>query len=97
MRPSRAKRTRSPGGAGERYAAVMAAAEQSGLLSEKRGRIGGRVSPALVAQAKRKTGIATDSDLIAFALANVALEDAFAHVFVQSRGIVDANLDLDFE
>jgi hypothetical protein len=34
-----------------RFKAVMQAAEQSGLLSEKSGRIGGRVSPALVKQA----------------------------------------------
>jgi len=38
-----------------RFDAVMRAAEQSGLLSEKSGRIGGRVSPALVKQAKRQT------------------------------------------
>jgi len=40
-----------------RFEAVMLAAEQSGLLSEKGSRIGGRVSPALVRQAKRQTGI----------------------------------------
>jgi hypothetical protein len=44
--------------------AVMAAAERSGLLNEKGGRIGGRVSPALVRQAKAQTGIKTDTDLI---------------------------------
>lgn len=43
--------------------------EQSGLLSGKSGRIGGRVSPAFVKQAKRQTGIVTDTDLIEFALA----------------------------
>src|SRR3984893_3715590 len=35
-----------------RFEAVMQAAEQSGLLSEKSGRIGGRVSPALVYTAR---------------------------------------------
>jgi hypothetical protein len=43
-----------------RFEAVMLAAEQSGLLGEKSDRIGGRVSPALVKQAKRQTGIETD-------------------------------------
>ena len=52
-----------------RFEAVMQAATQSGLLSEKGSRIGGRVSPALVKQAKRQTGIQTDTDLIEFALA----------------------------
>jgi hypothetical protein len=79
-----------------RFEAVMLAAEQSGLLSEKSGRIGGRVSPALVKQAKRQTGIETDTDLIEFALATVALEDNFAEAFKKSRGKVDPELKLGF-
>lgn len=74
----------------------MRAAEQSGLLAEKSGRIGGRVSPALIRQAKRLTGIQTDTDLIEFALATVALEDNFADVFKKSRGKVDPELKLGF-
>lgn len=79
-----------------RFEAVMQAAEQSGLLGEKSGRIGGRVSSALVKQAKRQTGIETDTDLIEFALATVALEDNFAAVFRASRGKVDPELKLGF-
>jgi hypothetical protein len=79
-----------------RFEAVMEAAERSGLLSEKSGRIGGRVSPALVRQAKRQTGIETDTDLIEFALATVALEDNFAEMFKESRGKVDPELKLGF-
>jgi hypothetical protein len=76
--------------------AVMAAAERSGLLNEKGGRIGGRVSPALVRQAKAQTGIKTDTDLIEFALASVALEDKFAESFKAVRGTVDPDLKLGF-
>lgn len=79
-----------------RFEAVMLAAEQSGLLSEKGSRIGGRVSPALVRQAKRQTGIETDTDLIEFALATVALEDNFAEAFKESRGRVNPALKLGF-
>ena len=79
-----------------RFEAVMLAAKQSGLLSEKGSRIGGRVSPALVRQAKRQTGIETDTDLIEFALATVALEDNFASAFKESRGKVDPTLKLGF-
>ncbi len=79
-----------------RFEAVMRAAEKSGLLDEKGGRIGGRVSPALVRQAKRQTGIERDTDLIEFALATVALEDSFADVFKESRGKVDPKLKLGF-
>jgi hypothetical protein len=74
----------------------MQAAERSGLLGEKSGRIGGRVSSALVRQAKRQTGIDADTDLIEFALATVALEDNFAEVFSKSRGKVDPDLKLGF-
>lgn len=80
----------------ERFEAVMRAAEQSGLLSKKSGRIGGRVSPALVRQAKRQTGIETDTDLIEYALATIALEDNFAETFKDSRGKVDPELKLGF-
>lgn len=79
-----------------RFEAVMRAAEQSGLLNEKSGRISGRVSPALVRQAKRQTGIETDTDLIEFALATIALEDKFAEAFKESRGKVDPKLKLGF-
>jgi hypothetical protein len=79
-----------------RVEAVMSAAERSGLLSGKSGRIGGRVSPALVAQAKRQTGIETDTDLIEFALATVALEDDFAESFKKSRGKVEPELKLGY-
>lgn len=79
-----------------RFEAVMRAAEQSGLLREKCSRIGGRVSPALVRQAKRQTGIETDTDLIEFALATIALEDNFADAFKESRGKVDSDLKLGF-
>jgi hypothetical protein len=54
------------------------------------------VSQALVKQAKRQTGIVTDSDLIEFALACVALEDNFADTFKESRGKVDPALKLGF-
>ena len=81
---------------GTRVEAVMAAAERSGLLKEKRGRIGGRVSTVLVEQAKARTGIETDTDLIEFALANVALEDRFADAFKAIRGTVDPDLELGF-
>jgi hypothetical protein len=76
--------------------AVMAAAKRCGLLHEKSGRIGGRVSPALVEQAKARTGINTDTDLIEFALANIALEDKFPATFKAARGKVNPDLKLGF-
>lgn len=81
---------------GTQVEAVMAAAQRSGLLHEKSGRIGGRVSPALVEKAKARTGIESDTDLIEFALANIALEDKFAETFKAARGKVDPGLKLGF-
>jgi hypothetical protein len=80
----------------ERVESVMAAAKRSGLLAKKSGRIACRVSPALVRQAKRRTGIKADTDLIAFALANVALEDNFLEAFERVDGTVDPELKLGY-
>lgn len=80
----------------ERVTAVMQAAEHSGLLGDKSSRIGGRISPILLAQAKKQTGIDTDTDLIEFALASVALEDKFAETFRKTWATVDPALDLEF-
>ncbi len=78
------------------YGAVMEAADQSGLLKEKTTRISGRVSPALIAAAKRRTGITSDTELIEFALASIALEDNFAEAFKAARGTVDPDLKLGY-
>jgi hypothetical protein len=81
---------------GARFAAIIAAAEQSGLLGEKRARIAGRISPELIQRAKQKTGIATDTDLIEFALASIALDDKFSETFKKTMGSVDPRLKLGF-
>lgn len=80
----------------EPFHAVMLAAERQGLLKDKSGRISGRVSPALIAKAKKRTGIKGDSELIAYALAQLALEDDFAETMRRLRGTVDPDLKLDF-
>jgi hypothetical protein len=78
------------------YACIMEAAERSGLLKEKTTRISGRVSPALIEQAKRRTGIESDTELIEFALASLALEDNFAEAFEAARGKVDPDIKLGY-
>jgi hypothetical protein len=80
----------------EQIKAVLRAAGKSGFLGEKTSRISGRINPTLIKQAKRRTGIKTDTDLIEFALANVALEDNFADAFKRVRGRVDRDLKLGF-
>jgi hypothetical protein len=79
-----------------RLAAVMRAAELLGLLKEKSARIGCRLNPALVARARMQTSIETDTELIHFALASIALRDDFAEAFRASRGKADPDLKLGF-
>jgi hypothetical protein len=77
-------------------AEILAKAKSSGLLDDKSSRISGRVSSALVEQAKRRTGIAEDTQLIEFALASLALEDNFPAAFKAVKGTVDPDIKLGF-
>jgi hypothetical protein len=90
------KTSRTPTGGKSRVDAVMKAAENSGLMGEKSARIGGRISPTLIEKAKKRSGIDTDTDLIEFALANIALGDDFAETFRKTRGTVNPALKLGF-
>lgn len=79
----------------ERIAAVLTGAEKAGLLNASDSRIAGRVSARLIERAKSRTGLRSDTEILVFALASVALEDDFAETFRKLRGTVDADLDLE--
>ncbi len=64
-------------------------------MTRVQGSVGGSVQP-LIERAKQRTGINTDTDLIEFALANLALDDEFSETFKKVRGTVDPNLKLGF-
>lgn len=74
--------------------AVLRGAAGEGLTLAKDGRIAGRVSRELIARAKARTGLQSDTDLVEYALATVALDDDFAEVFREVKGSVDPDLDL---
>ena len=74
---------------------VIATARELGLLGGENGRIGGRVHRQLVAAAKRKSGIASDTELLEYALAKVALEDDFGPKLVRRKGRIAQDLDLE--
>ncbi|EHP83643.1 hypothetical protein [Methylorubrum extorquens] len=80
----------------EQVVAVMALAQASGLTAGKDSRISGRVSSELIERAKARTGLESDTELVEFALANLAVEDNFAQVFRELHGTVDPGLDLEF-
>jgi hypothetical protein len=76
---------------------VMVIAEEQGLLRGERTQVvRGRMPKALVARAKKRTGIASDTDLIELALANIAVADDYADWLLSLRGAVDREADLEF-
>jgi len=76
---------------------ALSIAEQQGLLSGGRTlTLRGRMPSLLVAQAKKKTGIQSDSKLIEAALANIVVADDYADWLLAQRGRVRKDLDLEF-
>ena len=76
---------------------VMVIAEEQGLLRGERNQVvRGRMPKALVAQAKKRTGVVSDTDLIELALANLAVADDYAEWLLTRRGTIDHQADLEF-
>jgi hypothetical protein len=72
-------------------------AERAGLLRGERTKvIRGRMPEALVSEAKKRTGIESDTDLIEVALANIAVADDYADWLLSRRGSVDSEVRLEF-
>ena len=72
----------------DRRAAVLHDVEERGLLGPKDGTIGGRVSRALLDEAKRMTGISENTELLTYALAKLVLEDDFGERLLERKGRV---------
>ena len=80
-----------------RFHDVLALAEQEGLLRGERTKIvRGRMPEALVSEAKKRTGIQSDTDLIEVALANIAVGDDYAEWLLSRRGSLDSGVSLEF-
>jgi hypothetical protein len=75
---------------------TLQAAIRKGLIGSKDERITARLSHALIEQAKRQTGIKGDTELLEFALANVALEDNFPATMNRLAGTIDPDIKLGF-
>ncbi len=76
---------------------ILVIAEQEGLLQGERTQVvRGRMPVALVARAKKRTGINSDTDLIEVALANIAVEDDYADWLFSRRGAISREADLAF-
>ena len=88
----RAVRTRE----NPRRNAVLESAKDAGLLAGARGRIAGRIRKQLVNAAKARSGIKSDTELLEYALARVALEDNFGPKLIAREGRVPRDIDLEF-
>lgn len=86
----------APAQPGQRRRTVIDTARQLGLMDGENSRIGGRIRRDLVAAAKAKSGIASDTELLEYALAKVALEDDFGTKLVRRKGQVAKDVDLEF-
>lgn len=82
--------------ASSRRRRVLDSARQLGLLDGENGRIGARIRLDLVAAAKEKSGIVSDTELLEYALAKVAIEDDFGTRLVRRKGRVAKEIDLEF-
>jgi hypothetical protein len=75
---------------------VLDVARSEGLIpaSDKDAKVSGRVHRSLLDAAKQRTGLMSETALLEYALAKVAIEDDFGERFAQMRGTVDRDVDL---
>lgn len=86
-----------PAASSRRLDEALSIAGQQGLLSGGRTlTVRGRMPSLLVEQAKKKTGIQSDSKLIEAALANLVIADEYGDWLLAQRGTVSKELDLEF-
>ena len=76
--------------------AVLETVRDAGLLAGARGRIAGRIRKQLVKAAKARSGIKSDTELLEYALARVALEDDFGPKLLARAGRIPRDVDLEF-
>ena len=96
MTSKKASGQMKPTDANPRRHAVLTTVKNAGLLSGARGRIAGRIRKQLVRAAKARSGIKSDTDLLEYALARVALEDDFGAKLIARAGRVPRDIDLEF-
>lgn len=81
----------------QKFRDVLTMAMQEGLLRGGRTKIvRGRMPEALVSEAKKRTGIKSDTDLIELALANIAVSDNYAEWLLSRSGSIDPEIDLEY-
>jgi len=88
---------RPSAGKSDRFQEVLAIAKETGLLKGARTElVRGRMPKALVAKAKVRSGVQSDTKLIEVALANLALADDYPAWLLAQHGTVGKEVDLEF-
>ncbi len=81
----------------DRFLDALTIAKETGLLQGSRTKlVRGRMPKALVARAKARTGVQSDTKLIEVALATLAVADEYPAWLLAQRGTVSGDLDLEF-
>lgn len=77
---------------------VLETARAEGLIpaSDKDAKVSGRIHRRLLDAAKERTGIQSETALLEYALAKIALEDDFGAHLAKLRGSVSQDVDLEF-
>jgi hypothetical protein len=76
--------------------AVLKTAKDAGLFAGETSRIAGRIRRPLIEAARARSGITSDTELLEYALACVALEDDFGQKLLALKGSVPKDIDLEF-
>jgi len=88
---------KAPGPEGNpRRDAVLKTAKDAGLFAGETSRIAGRIRKPLIEAARARSGVKSDTALLEYALACVALEDDFGQKLLALKGTVPKDIDLEF-
>jgi hypothetical protein len=80
-----------------RRSLTMRHAAAEGLVGgDKSARIAGRISKRLLKSARERSGIQSDTELLEYALAAIALQDNFGDGLFAHEGTVPKDVDLEF-
>lgn len=81
----------------QRFKDLLLIAEQKGLFQGTRKKVvRGRMPEALVAKAKARTGVKSDTVLLEVALATLALADDYPEWLLSRKGTIGQDIDLEF-
>ena len=77
---------------------VLDVARSEGIIppSDKDAKVSGRIHRSLLDAAKQRTGLTSETALLEYALAKVAIEDNFGQRFARLRGSVSRDVELEF-